>query len=161
MNLYVLGKVSMIVTFTFHFYVLTPWNYRTLKGASQGFLSWTTMNLMRLRSGLWWGCIFEGLHILRNFCHPITSAHPNRSGRENTLQILSVKELWLVGSRKRAISAVAPARWSILPTEVRQPPSSDLLKRSQSMVLWPCVENPKEHTAMELADTLRTLPSTF
>lgn len=35
------------------------------------------------------------------------------------LQIPSVKECWLVGTRRAAFSAVATALWNILPSEIR------------------------------------------
>lgn len=45
--------------------------------------------------------------------------HPTQAGRTGPLQILLIEEVWLMQSRRRAFSAVAPTLWNIMLPEVR------------------------------------------
>lgn len=43
---------------------------------------------------------------------------PTRAGRQDMLHVPIIREVLLVGTRKRALSVVAPTLWNIIPLEI-------------------------------------------
>lgn len=64
---------------------------------------------------------------LRNCLISISSSRPTQAGREGMLQASSAKGFQLVGSSKRAFSAVL---WNFFPLEARQTPTLLVLQKS-------------------------------
>ena len=84
---------------------------------------------------------FKALHgmgpgYLKDRLVPIRSTCPTQACKEGMLRTRSTKEFHLVGSWRRAFSAVAPALWNILLPKVRQAPS--LLDFRRQLKTWPC-----------------------
>lgn len=54
---------------------------------------------------------------------PRVSTHLTQCSRMGVLQIPSAKEIWLVGTRRLAFSAVAPTLCNIFPLKIRMTPT--------------------------------------
>lgn len=96
----------------------------------------TTFLKGRLYSKAQWAIHTMRPGYLSSCLAPTQLACPTCPWRKGLLQIPPAKEFWLLRSRRRAFSAVAPTLWNIPSSEVRSAPT--LLIFQKSLKTWIC-----------------------